>query len=110
MVAPHDPALAQALRLGDTIANAGGNILAEGNYGGDDVTIAKAIIGCTIIDGLVAIIAVLQSYGHAHADTIARSLFEALGDLFAVNLHAGSVKLALQIRVRQCDERIPIQR
>jgi hypothetical protein len=82
MVALNDAALAPALSLGDDVAQAGVDILAECSYGNDDLSIAKAMLGSTIVDGLTAILALLRSYGQAHADTIARSMFEAVGDLF----------------------------
>jgi hypothetical protein len=82
MVALNDNALAPALSLGDDVAQAGVDILAECSYGNDDLSIAKAMLGSTIVDGLTAILALLRSYGQAHADTIARSMFEAVGDLF----------------------------
>lgn len=82
MVALNDSVLAPVLALGDEVAQAGVDIVAESSYGNDDLSIAKAMLGCTIVDGLTGILALLRSYGQAHADTIARSMFEAVGDLF----------------------------
>src|SRR5438046_1488440 len=47
----------------------------------DELCVTKAMLACTILDGLQAILALLRSQGQAHADTVARSMFEALGDL-----------------------------
>ena len=82
MTALDDKLLAPALSLGDDVAQAGVDILSECTYGSDDLSVIKAMLGSTIIDGLTAILALLRSYGQAHASTVARSMFEALGDLF----------------------------
>ena len=82
MVAMNDAALAPALLLGDEVAEAGANILTESSYGSDELSVVKGMLSATIIDGLIAILVLLRSHGQAHADTVGRSLFEAVGDLF----------------------------
>ena len=74
MVTLNDSAFAPALALGDTVSEAGANILSESSYASDDFSVAKAMLVATIVDGLTAILALLRSHGQGHADTIARSM------------------------------------
>jgi hypothetical protein len=82
MTKADDDRLRPSLAIAENIANGAASLLAAGDYPTDDLTRVKAMLAATILDGLVAIIALLRSHGQCHAATIVRSMMEAVGDLY----------------------------
>jgi hypothetical protein len=63
----------------------------------------RAMLAATTADGLHAVIAVVASRGQAHADTILRSMVEALGDLYHLRADAAylqRLKLTSAVKIK----------
>ena len=82
MASSDDAALATALSVAQTACDAAYDLLASGKYRSDEITRTLCMLAATITDGLQAVVVLVPSHGQAHADTIVRSMLEALGDLY----------------------------
>lgn len=76
-----EPSLATALASARRAHQAAATLIGGAGLKRDPVAITQACLLATIVDGLAAVIALITSPGQAHADTVNRSLIEALGDL-----------------------------
>jgi hypothetical protein len=77
-----DPTLQQALALAGKVHAGVCALMGKGTYPSGEIGVARAMFAATIADGLCAIIVLVPSYGHAHGNTILRSMVEVLGDLY----------------------------
>lgn len=76
-----DPNVREAIRLAAEVADGAHAVLSSAEYKADEVTRWCAMLAATIVDGLHAAVALIPSHGQAHADTVVRSMIEAVGDL-----------------------------
>lgn len=81
MTALKDTRMIDAVAIAQRAHDAAARLLGSASLKRDDLTIVSASLLATIIDGLGAVIALVSSVGQGHANTVNRSLIEALGDL-----------------------------
>lgn len=67
--------------------------LGGSTFAANRIAPAKALVICTILDGMFAVVALLQSPGQGHVFTLLRSLLEAFADLEHLDTPEGELYL-----------------